>query len=1019
MTCSRTAARWSSAAPAVITTACSSRPVSTSSSACSTRSIASSSPHGCDPAVTTCGPASRCSGRTRISAARRSISSSRRAPPVRSFPGQERHAAAVLRSVEHRLPPGARRSSRLGQLQRVRSYRGLSWGWGAGFCCRRGGPDYGMTSCPTIRSYWYDGTYVTLERPFTRGRDGVRRGVHACRREPTGSSDLFALDFRRRKIPAAHRRGHAEGPHRGQRHRRPSVGRAPERHPAVQLRRQVPIHDFSNGFCSGLQLPSAPDGLPGDGERVRGTQSSISAARRLPDHGRFNVGVDHRPRCSTSSMRSQVSASRNFHPPEGNPNLGKPTVWSICRGATSVRYQDRLLTLMTANQSEASGIAALLIFALGCGSARRSHDAGRRARRRMSVGRDCSTTCRNARSSFSGRPRIRENGLVPDRWPTPSFSSIAAVGFGLTAYGVGAERGWVTREAAAQRVLTTLRFFLDSKQGDARSGVTGYRGFYYHFVDMKTGERFKEVELSTIDTTLLLAGALFCQSYFDRDDADRARHPRHRRSSSTARAEWTFFLERPPLVSMGWTPENGLHDYDYTRLQRGHDPLHPRPRLADASDRQGVVGRVHEDVSLGRRTTARSTSSSRRCSDISTRTSGSTSAASRTTYMRAKGIDYFENSRRATYRAARVRDRQSDGVEGLRRERLGPHRVRRPGRRDADHRRQARAVLDLSRARHRAASEVRDDGTLAPTAAISSIAFTPEIAIPAMRSDAPHAGARISISSTASSTRSIRRSTSTRKSQHGTIVPGVGWFDVDYLGIDQGPIVAMIENHRSELVWKTMRKNAHVVRGLKRAGFTGGWLEAARRELKIENGELRIGRCVRADSQFSIFNFQFIASLLSLCSPDLRERANPRRQPSSSGASAAKAKSSSSSCRSSIARIRTSASTCSRSRGRRRTRSCSRRTSAIRFPTSRRSATPGSRSWSRCARSSRSNARVAASKIIRQRDYFPGIWETNVVRRRAVRRSLVRRHARALLSHGHDRARRRARGASGSRSWSG
>src|SRR5688500_8025067 len=112
-----------------------------------------------------------------------------------------------------------------------------------------------------------------------------------------------------------------------------------------------------------------------------------------------------------------------------------------------------------------------------------------------------------------------ENGLVPDRWPTPSFSSIAAVGFGLTAYGVGVERGWVTREAAAQRVLTTLNFFRNAKQGDARSGVTGYRGFYYHFVDMKTGERFKEVELSTIDTTLLLAGALFCQSYFDRENA--------------------------------------------------------------------------------------------------------------------------------------------------------------------------------------------------------------------------------------------------------------------------------------------------------------------------------------------------------------------------------------------------------------------------------------------------------------------------------------------------------------------
>ena len=54
---------------------------------------------------------------------------------------------------------------------------------------------------------------------------------------------------------------------------------------------------------------------------------------------------------------------------------------------------------------------------------------------------------------------------------------------------------------------------------------------------------------------------------------------------------------------------------------------------------------------------------------------------------------------------------------------------------------------------------------------------------------------------------------------------GVGWFDGDQLGIDQGPIVAMIENYRSELVWRTLRKNPYVVSGLKRAGFTGGWLE--------------------------------------------------------------------------------------------------------------------------------------------------------------------------------------------------
>src|SRR6185295_7217475 len=114
------------------------------------------------------------------------------------------------------------------------------------------------------------------------------------------------------------------------------------------------------------------------------------------------------------------------------------------------------------------------------------------------------------------------NGLVPDRAPTPAFSSIAAVGFALTAYPIGVERGYVTRSEARQRVLTTLRFFRDAPTGDQREGVTGYKGFYYHFLDMQTGLRFQDTELSTIDTALLLGGVMFCSAYFDGADPEDA-----------------------------------------------------------------------------------------------------------------------------------------------------------------------------------------------------------------------------------------------------------------------------------------------------------------------------------------------------------------------------------------------------------------------------------------------------------------------------------------------------------------
>src|SRR5918999_4756475 len=112
-----------------------------------------------------------------------------------------------------------------------------------------------------------------------------------------------------------------------------------------------------------------------------------------------------------------------------------------------------------------------------------------------------------------------QNGLVPDRAPTPSFSSVAAIGFGLAAYPVGDERGWITRTQARDRVLTTLRFLWNAPQGPQPSGIAGHMGFFYHFLDMQTGHRFEQVELSTIDTALLIAGALVCREYFDGTDA--------------------------------------------------------------------------------------------------------------------------------------------------------------------------------------------------------------------------------------------------------------------------------------------------------------------------------------------------------------------------------------------------------------------------------------------------------------------------------------------------------------------
>ena len=121
----------------------------------------------------------------------------------------------------------------------------------------------------------------------------------------------------------------------------------------------------------------------------------------------------------------------------------------------------------------------------------------------------------------------RDNGLIPDRYPSPTFCSIASVGFALTAYPIGVERGWITRAEARDLTLTTLRFFWESPQGPEPNGRIGHKGFFYHFIDMISGARFRDVELSSVDSTILFMGILFAGQYYDRaDPAEREGGPR-------------------------------------------------------------------------------------------------------------------------------------------------------------------------------------------------------------------------------------------------------------------------------------------------------------------------------------------------------------------------------------------------------------------------------------------------------------------------------------------------------------
>ena len=167
------------------------------------------------------------------------------------------------------------------------------------------------------------------------------------------------------------------------------------------------------------------------------------------------------------------------------------------------------------------------------------------------------------------------NGLVPDRSPTPSACSIAAVGFGLTAIGIGVDHGWVTRTQAVARVLTTLNTFLNGPQGPGTSGIIGYQGWFYHFLDMNTALRSGSPELSSIDTVLLLAGILYAKQYFDGPSADET-SIRTMADAIFNRVNWTFFSPDGNSVRMGWLPTRGFSSFgDWIGYDEGNDPLHP------------------------------------------------------------------------------------------------------------------------------------------------------------------------------------------------------------------------------------------------------------------------------------------------------------------------------------------------------------------------------------------------------------------------------------------------------------
>jgi hypothetical protein len=405
-------------------------------------------------------------------------------------------------------------------------------------------------------------------------------------------------------------------------------------------------------------------------------------------------------------------------------------------------------------------------------------------------------------------------GLTPDRWPSSSESSIAAVGFSLTVLPIAAERGMISRAEAAGRVRKTLDVLLHAPQGDGSAGVSGYRGFFYHFIAVADGTRAWHCELSTIDTALLMAGVLAAESYFD-GDAGVEPAIRAEADSLYRRVDWTWSADGRPGMLLGWTPDQGAdhnswHGYNEAMIMyilALGSPTHPvEPRVWDYWTSTYIWARYYgeEFVSFG---PLFGHQYSHCWIDY---------RGIRDAYMKEKGIDYFENSRRATYSQKGYGAEDPLGFRGYSSAVWGVTACDGPGDTTFQVDGRKREFIGYG-GRGVSFDWVLDDGTLAATGPGGSLPFAPEICVPALKAMAARYGDR------------LYKEYGFVDAFNPTFITPVspdGWFDRDYLGIDQGPIAIMIENLRNGFVWNLLKKNPDVVRGLKRAGFTGGWLDS-------------------------------------------------------------------------------------------------------------------------------------------------------------------------------------------------
>ena len=399
------------------------------------------------------------------------------------------------------------------------------------------------------------------------------------------------------------------------------------------------------------------------------------------------------------------------------------------------------------------------------------------------------------------------NGLVADTSRANSPVSIAVVGFALASYPVAVERGWMTRANAITTSLAALRFLWSSDQSGT-PGATGYHGFYYHFLDQATGARAWRSEVSMIDTALLIAGALTACSYFTAPTPEE-RELRELVDGIYGRIDWVWAQDGGHTLRQGWKPESGFLHYGW----EGYSEAILLYVLAAGSPTHAIQGACyhawtstyqwenlygHDVLYAGPLFVHQFSHAWLDLRGI------------RDCIMREKQSDYFENSRSATYVQREYADRNPHEFAGYDASCWGLSAGDGPSDERPDVQYEKRRLFGYAA---RGVPYGPDDGTLSPAAVLAALPFAPEIALPAMRAMIERYPEIVT-----------RGRLTSGFNPSFALANGRPWVSPGHYGLDQGIIVMMVENYRSGLLWRLMRECPYVTSGLRRAGFTGGWL---------------------------------------------------------------------------------------------------------------------------------------------------------------------------------------------------